>query len=129
MTVGMLSRDSMKRALRLGITAEQVTHFLQVHAHKEMYKNLPGEYYPIPRTVGDQLHLWERERFRLKTSAGTLYNGFTTPLDYETVKTFARRLGLVLWSDDVQGALIVKQEGHASVKEFWRQRKAELGYG
>jgi transcription initiation factor TFIIH subunit 4 len=125
MTVGVLTRESVQRALDRGISAQQIVHFLQVHAHAEMFTNIANDHFPLPRTVGDQIYLWELERSRLHSEPGVLYRGFPSPADYEAVKEHARTaLRVLLWCDDVQCALAVAAAGHADILAFWRRRTA-----
>ncbi len=75
------------------------------------YKNQSCEFFPLPRTVGDQLHLWERERSRLRCSDGVMYSRFPTWLDYDHVKKHAESLGAVVWCDDQLLRLLVSPKG------------------
>ncbi len=76
----MITRDSIRQALRGGITAAQIVRFLRMHAHPQQQKahaakveegEVPGSaggssrhQHLIPPTVVDQIHLWEKERNR-----------------------------------------------------------------
>jgi len=51
LAVGVLTRDSVRQALRSGITAKQIVDFLRQHAHPEMMKELPA----LPLTIVDQV--------------------------------------------------------------------------
>jgi transcription initiation factor TFIIH subunit 4 len=53
LAVGVLTRDSVRQALRSGITAKQIVDFLRQHAHPEMMKELPA----LPLTVVDQVQI------------------------------------------------------------------------
>lgn len=57
-----LSRDSVRGAFRLGITADQILRFLNVHAHPKL--RLEGRAL-VPSNVRDQIMLWDRERRRV----------------------------------------------------------------
>jgi transcription initiation factor TFIIH subunit 4 len=57
-----LSRDSVRGAFRLGITADQILRFLHVHAHPML--RLEGRAL-VPSNVRDQILLWDRERRRV----------------------------------------------------------------
>lgn len=72
--VGILTRDSVRQALRGGITAEQIIGYLTLHAHTQMLQNEGKQ--PLPPTVVDQIKLWELERNRLTYSDGVLYSQF-----------------------------------------------------
>ena len=43
---GVITRESVRRALGAGITAEQIIHFLKTHAHPEMSKSQKGGIIP-----------------------------------------------------------------------------------
>lgn len=70
----MLTRDSVRQALRGGITAEQIIGYLKLHAHPQLLKD--DDKNPLPPTVIDQVKLWELERNRLTYSDGVLYSQF-----------------------------------------------------
>lgn len=57
-----ITRDSIKSALRLGVTAGQILRFLHVHAHP-MLRDGDGPL--VPANVRDQILLWDRERRRV----------------------------------------------------------------
>ena len=67
-TVGILTRDSVRKAYRNGIKAQQLAYFLKIHAHPRMAEagtdKEPSAFPPIPGTVIHQLFLWEQERKR-----------------------------------------------------------------
>ncbi|KAF8713530.1 hypothetical protein AX14_012955, partial [Amanita brunnescens Koide BX004] len=63
LVVGSITRDSVKKALMNGITADQIISYLITHAHPQMRKNNPL----IPVTVQDQIRLWELEKNRLRS--------------------------------------------------------------
>jgi len=66
LVVGSITRESVKKALDNGISAEQIISYLTTHAHPQMRKNKPL----LPVTVQDQIRLWELERNRLKSQEG-----------------------------------------------------------
>lgn len=72
--VGVITRDSVRQALRGGIVADQIIGYLTQHAHPQM---LTAENkHPLPPTVVDQIKLWEMERNRLTYTEGVLYSQF-----------------------------------------------------
>ncbi len=84
LAVAVITRDSIRQALRGGITAAQVVRFLRMHAHPQQQKGGSkgggddggggaedqkqkqhgGVKHVIPPTIVDQVHLWEKERNR-----------------------------------------------------------------
>ncbi|PAV16108.1 transcription factor Tfb2 [Pyrrhoderma noxium] len=88
LVVGSVTRESVKKALSNGITADQIIKYLTTHAHPQMRKNNPL----IPVTVQDQIRLWELEKNRLKSQEGFLYTSFASQADYEYVLKYAKQL-------------------------------------
>lgn len=77
--VGVLTRDSIRQALRGGITAEQIIGYLKQHAHPQMLES--ESTHTLPPTVVDQIKLWELERNRLVYSDGVLYSQFLSQVN------------------------------------------------
>jgi transcription initiation factor TFIIH subunit 4 len=118
MTVALITRESARNAFRGGITANQIITFLNLHAHPKMRKDGLSQ---LPPTVSDQIRLWEHERDRFTFTDGVLYNQFLSQADYDLVKNYADQLSCVVWSSDERRTLVVSQDGHNSVRKFWRQ--------
>ena len=116
--VAVVTRESCRQAFRGGITANQIIRFLNMHVHGQS-KVSAGP--PIPPTISDQVKLWEKERDRFVFTEGVLYNQFLSQSDYDTVKTYAESLGVVVWCKDDKRTLVVTKDGHGDVKRFWRQ--------
>ena len=57
-----ITRDSIRSAFRLGVTADQILRFLHVHAHPMLRT---GGQPLVPANVKDQILLWDRERRRV----------------------------------------------------------------
>lgn len=90
--IGILTRDSVRQALKNGITAEQIINFLKTHAHPQMLKNP----HIIPITVIDQIKLWEIERDRFLFKEGVLYSQFLSQNDFDLLKKYADVSALTL---------------------------------
>ncbi|KAK6021273.1 hypothetical protein OSTOST_13052, partial [Ostertagia ostertagi] len=75
MSVGILTRESVRRALQVGITATQIISFLRANAHQQCIST-GGPLNCLPVTVADQIRLWEDERRRLTFTEATLYSTF-----------------------------------------------------
>ncbi|KAJ7036826.1 transcription factor Tfb2-domain-containing protein [Mycena alexandri] len=118
LVVGSITRDSVKKALSNGISAEQIISYLIAHAHPQMRKNNPL----LPVTVQDQIRLWELEKNRLKSQEGYLYTAFTSPADYELVLNYAKQLDVVLWENAVKRCFFGTLDGHANIKGFIERR-------
>ena len=117
LSVAILTRDSVRQALRSGITADQVIAFLRMHAHGEMKKQDPV----LPGTVVDQIKLWEIERNRFTFADGVLYNQFLAQADFEMLRNYARDLGCLTWESPEKRVMVVTKEGHDDVKRYWRR--------
>eukprot|EP00040_Diaphanoeca_grandis_P028811 m.167501 g.167501 ORF g.167501 m.167501 type:complete len:500 (-) comp31464_c0_seq1:851-2350(-) len=124
-TVGIITRSSVRRALLDGITAPQLAYYLQIHAHPRMFDDLQqiGDFKPVPPTVTKQLFLWQAETMRLKTTPGRLYS-ITSKSEFKSILKFAKEIGVLLWSDNCGAgsneskySIIVKTEGHPLIKE------------
>jgi len=123
--VGMVTRESIKRALANGIKAEQIISYLSSHAHPQMRKQNPL----LPPTVVDQIRLWELEKNRIRSQEGFLYEDFRSTEDFELVLGEARKLQIVLWERPETRKFFVTSEGHNMVKEFIKRRMQKPGSG
>ncbi|KAG6866872.1 hypothetical protein C0991_008809 [Blastosporella zonata] len=135
LVVGSITRDSVKKALNNGISADQIISYLITHAHPQMRKNVsnlwpsnvdslrfPEQNPLLPVTVQDQIRLWELERNRLKSSEGYLYTSFTSQADYELVLNYAKELDVVLWENSGKRCFFGSMEGHANIRGFIERR-------
>ncbi|KAF7977038.1 hypothetical protein HWV62_4800 [Athelia sp. TMB] len=118
LVVGSVTRDSVRKALSNGISAEQIISYLTTHAHPQMRKNMPL----LPVTVQDQIRLWELERNRLKSREGYLYKDFASLADYEFVLNYAKELDVVIWESPTKRSFFGSSEGHANIKGFIERR-------
>ncbi|KAG8930978.1 RNA polymerase II transcription factor B 52 kDa subunit [Tulasnella sp. 418] len=121
LVTGLITRESVKRALSNGITAEQIISYLVTHAHPQMHKNNPL----LPITVQDQIRLWEQENNRVHLNDGYLWRDFTSFSDYEIVRNYARQIGVVLWENPEKRWMFLTAEGHVSCRSFIERRQRE----
>ncbi|KAI0342925.1 transcription factor Tfb2 [Trametopsis cervina] len=121
LVVGQITRESVKKALANGITADQIISYLTTHAHPQMRKNKPL----LPVTVQDQIRLWELEKNRVNSQQGYLYTAFASQLDYEYVLNYAKQLDVVLWESAARRCFFVSLEGHPNVRGFIERRANE----
>ncbi|KAF9979764.1 RNA polymerase II transcription factor B 52 kDa subunit [Mortierella antarctica] len=117
MVTGVVTRDSIRRALSKGITAEQIITYLNAHAHAQMRKHSPI----LPLTVVDQIRLWEIEKNRLRPQASWLYSQFSRPQDFDSTLQYASELGVVLWSNAKRRLIAITAEGHQAVGAYVRK--------
>lgn len=88
LVVGVITRDSVRQALRGGITADQIIGYLTQHAHPQM---LAAETkHPLPPTVVDQIKLWEMERNRLTYTEGVLYSQFLSQVNFTKILRYIK---------------------------------------
>lgn len=123
LAVSVITRDSCRQAFKGGITAKQIIRFLKMHAHPQQVQEKQRHKHPIiPPTVVDQIMLWEAERNRFTFTDGVLYNQFLSHADYETVRSYADQIGVLVWTNAKNRTVIVTKEGHDPVKKFWKQQ-------
>lgn len=120
LVVGAITRESVKKALANGITADQIISYLTTHAHPQMRRNKPL----LPVTVQDQIRLWELEKNRMKSQEGYLYTAFASQADYEYVLNYAKQLGVVLWESSAKRCFFGTLEGHPNIRGFIERRTA-----
>ncbi|KAI0327817.1 transcription factor Tfb2 [Cubamyces sp. BRFM 1775] len=119
LVIGAITRDSVKKALANGITADQIISYLITHAHPQMRRNKPL----LPVTVQDQIRLWELEKNRMKSQEGYLYTAFASQADYEYVLNYAKQLDVVLWENPSRRCFFGSLEGHANIRGFIERRQ------
>jgi transcription initiation factor TFIIH subunit 4 len=93
---GKLTKESITRAVKLGISSSQIISYLTAHAHPQMQKNQPF----IPPTVMDQIRLWEYEGERVEVNNGYLMKEFSNDAEYRDLVRYAESLGVLVWKND-----------------------------
>ncbi|CAB3405971.1 unnamed protein product [Caenorhabditis bovis] len=122
MSVGMLTRESVRRALQVGITAAQIISFLRTNAHPQCLAN-GGPLNCLPITVADQIRLWEDERKRMVLNDAYMYSTFESEQEFFGVRDFAAAEGILLWADTQQKLVIVTESGHEKVKQWYKANR------
>jgi transcription initiation factor TFIIH subunit 4 len=126
-SVGVITRDSIRQALRGGITARQIISYLEQHAHSKMIEAAAAQFADfkhssvLPPTVVDQIKLWENERNRFSFIDGVVYNQFLSEADFLTLRDFAQTNEVLLWQNERTRTLVVTKSGHDDVKKFWKR--------
>ena len=115
MVAGELCRDSVKRALDCGISAEQIICYLSDHLDPKMVE--------LPINVIDQLHLWQNERHRLETTKGYLYSDFPTMRFYDTCLKYAISTNGLLWHNASVKLIFINEEKHDDLKAFIKKHQ------
>jgi transcription initiation factor TFIIH subunit 4 len=121
MVAGKITRESIRRAVSMGITSDQIISYLTTHAHPQMAKKQPV----LPATVVDQIRLWQLEGDRMKATPGFLFKEFNTQADYEAPCRYAEEIGVLVWKQDTQRKFFVTR--HEQVAAFLRSRSGKGG--
>lgn len=122
--VGVLTRESVRAALRGGISAQQIIRYLEQHSHPQMLKSETGGIRTtsvLPPTVVDQIQLWESERNRFTYTEGIVYNQFLSQAEYAVLREYAARAGFLTWSSERARTLVLTRAAHDDVKRFWKR--------
>jgi len=117
--VSVITRGSVRRAFLKGITARQIVNYLTIHANRHLSDFTGSE---IPKTMSDQIHLWELERDRLEYTDGVLYKEFINQQDFSVLESFAKSRQVLIYSDPKSRNLVVSKKGHPLVKQFWKDQ-------
>jgi transcription initiation factor TFIIH subunit 4 len=118
LVTGIITRDSVKRALDKGISAEQIIMYLTHHAHPQMFKNNPL----LPVTVTDQIRLWERETNRVQPEEGGMLSGFSSGADFTLVREYAEQMGVLMWHNVDLRKMFVSANGIQPILDFIKRR-------
>ena len=117
---GKLTKESITRAVKLGISSAQILSYLTAHAHPQMQKTTPF----LPPTVADQIKLWEFEGERVQTTTGFLMRDFSSENEYRDVLSYAESLGVLVWQNDEKRLFFVDRVEQISLYLAKRQRKS-----
>lgn len=136
MVTGQVTRESIRRALHNGITADQIIAYLETHAHPQMRRlaedNLEKKFeldpncketlQILPPTVVDQIKLWQLELDRIASYDGYLFTDFESYQEYQVLSTYSQDIGVLLWKDDKKRRFFVSKEGNSQVIDFVKRR-------
>ncbi|WWC62915.1 uncharacterized protein I303_105513 [Kwoniella dejecticola CBS 10117] len=125
LVVGKLDRKNVKSAMEKGISANQIIAYLSSHAHPQMYNSPPPLLHP---TIVDQLHLWDRERNRLKMEDTVMLEFFSKELFEDTVNEATTNAALQL-SVPAQKFLFIEPQTKAAITDFVKERQNQLRSG
>lgn len=130
LVTGKITRQSIRRAVEMGITADQIISYLSTHAHPQMRKhntskstsNMMGMPPSVlPPTVVDQIRLWQLERDRIKATPGFLFKDFVSLAEYEAPCRYAEEIGVLVWKSDRKRMFFVTR--HEQIAAFLKSRK------
>ena len=129
LVTGKLTRQSIRRAVEMGITADQIISYLTTHAHPQMRRfhatkstsNKAGDSPSVlPPTVVDQIRLWQLERDRIKATTGFLFKDFSTLAEFEAPCRYAEEIGVLVWKSERRRMFFVTR--HEQVAAFLRSK-------
>ncbi|EMR66364.1 putative rna polymerase ii transcription factor b subunit 2 protein [Eutypa lata UCREL1] len=98
---GHLTRASIRRAIDMGITSDQIISYLATHAHEQMRRVAAATKKPIlPPVVVDQIRLWQLDSERMAATNGWLFKNYDSHQEYMDMANFADDIGVVVWRND-----------------------------
>lgn len=144
LVTGQITRESIQRALRSGITADQIITYLEVNAHPQMrklaqealakkieYESVNGvkashmnlrNLEIIPSNIVDQIKLWQLEMDRIQLFEGYMFKEFKSDAEYKAIRTYAEEIGVLLYKDDDKRRIFVTEEGREQLKDYAARR-------
>lgn len=123
MIAGKITRESIRRAVAMGITADQIISFMSTHAHPQMKKqNLS---LVLPPTVVDQIRLWQIEGERMKATTGFLFKDFVNVAEFEGPCRYAEEIGVLVWKNEARRMFFVTR--HEQIAAYLRNRPKKVG--
>jgi len=125
-TVMLVTRESIQSAVRNGITAEQILHYIRANAHPVMLKDEKKDI--IAQTIADQIRLWAMERDRINFHHGVFYGQFLAQKDFDVLRDYAKEKGCLKFSNSATRTMVVTPEGHENhLKKFYKIYKKNQG--
>ncbi|KAI1423156.1 transcription factor Tfb2 [Xylaria sp. FL1777] len=119
---GVLTRASIRRAVDMGITSDQIISYLATHAHEQMHRVGASNQKPVlPPVVVDQIRLWQLDTERMLATSGFLFKEFDDYKEYNEICNFADDIGVVAWRNDRKGMFFASKVDQ--IKDFMRTRK------
>lgn len=114
LVVGHITRDAVREALMIGITADQIIGYLNAHAHPRMKRGT------IPGTVRDEIKLWEVEQERVQMNPGVLLSDFDSAQHFSSVYEYAQDLGACMWANVPNRQIVVAKTEYEQVRKHIR---------
>ncbi|KAI5856703.1 transcription factor Tfb2 [Durotheca rogersii] len=119
---GHLTRNSIGRAVSMGITADQIVSYLSTHADEQMYRHAAATNKPVlPPVVIDQIRLWQLDTDRAVIKDGYLFKEFDEYKEYKAVVDFADNIGVCAWRNDKKGIFFATKV--EQIKDFMKSRR------
>jgi transcription initiation factor TFIIH subunit 4 len=139
LVTGVVTRESVRAALRNGISATQIINYLEAHAHTGMIELAEAEYNKkyefessigntgaldqlkleiLPPTVVDQIKLWQLEMDRVQAFKGYLYKDFNNDFEFEKLLSYGEDIGVIIWKDKVKRKFFVSHDGNPQLIDY-----------
>lgn len=118
---GKLTKESISKAVKHGISSAQILSYLTTYAHPQMQKNNPF----LPPTVMDQIRLWEYEGERVETTNGYLMREFSSESEYRDVLAYAEALGVLVWKNDAKRVFFI--HSIEQIQTYLKKRAMQRG--
>jgi transcription initiation factor TFIIH subunit 4 len=136
LVTGQITRESIRKALVSGITADQIISYLETHAHPQLRRtaeeqlNKKNEYdtkadealHILQPTIADQIKLWQLEMDRILTFDGYLFTDFTNEQEYQIISKYAEEIGVLIWSDNTKKKCFITKEGNNQVIAYAKRK-------
>ncbi|KAK7953800.1 transcription factor tfb2 [Apiospora saccharicola] len=114
---GKLSRQSIRKAVDMGITSDQIISYLATHAHEQMHRLAAAQKKPLlPPVIVDQIRLWQLDTERMSVCPGFLFKDFESVREYEDMANFAGEIGVLKWRNDRKGMFFASKV--EQIKDF-----------
>ena len=117
-----ITRDSIKAAFSLGITARQILKFLKLNAHPKLRT---GDQALLPPNVEDQIWLWDRERTRVAFDK-VFDLQCRSEQEYHAVKQYAQDWEACGWANEGQNRVLIKYGSAERVMNYVRHWRAQM---
>jgi len=131
MVSGRVTKESIQRAIALGITSQQIISYLTAHAHPVMVERsraanaaagfAQNQLPTLPPTVVDQIRLWQIENDRMKSTVGFLFNHFRDKPEYDDCVNYAETIGVLVWRSEAKRCFFVTQ--HEQIAKYLQNKK------
>ncbi|KAH6647330.1 transcription factor Tfb2-domain-containing protein [Truncatella angustata] len=119
---GRLTRNSIRRAVDMGITSEQMISYLATHAHEQMHRVAAATKKPLlPPVIIDQIRLWQLDTERMQATPGFLFMEFDSVKEYDGVRRFAEDIGVLKWADDKKGMFFASKV--EQIRDFMKNQR------
>lgn len=94
--VGRITKKSVRRALKNGVRAREIVHYLEHCAHPQMRRRAGAGGRALPDNVAEQIELWEHERHRFTLSPGWLFTNFASDAEWAEARDWAAAEGILV---------------------------------